>query len=133
MTPSKQAREPLWLSAAAVRAMHADQIRDHGGMETATDEGKLESALARAPNRHAYATTPPSIAELAAEYAFGTGGNKRVAFMSAYAFMRINGVRLTATEVDAVATIQALAAGELDVAELAVWFATNSAKAKRSR
>jgi death-on-curing protein len=133
-------REPLWLGIGTVKAIHADQIAEHRGIETSTDDGKLESALARAQQRFAYADTPPSFAELAAEYAFGiarnhpfTDGNKRVAFMAAFVFLRINGLHLKAEEVDAVATIQALAAGELGVPELAAWLEQNSVKVKRSR
>lgn len=140
MTPRKPPREPLWLGAGTIKAIHADQIAEHRGIQTATDEGKLESALARAQQRFAYAETPPTLFELAAEYAFGiarnhpfTDGNKRVAFMAAFVFLRINGLHLKADEVDAVVTVQALAAGELGVPELAAWLERNSVKTKRSR
>jgi death-on-curing protein len=133
-------REPLWLGVVTVKAIHADQIAEHRGIETSTDDAKLESALARAKQRFAYAEQPPSLAELAAEYAFGiarnhpfTDGNKRVALMAAFVFLRINGVHLKADEVDAVVTIQALAAGELSVEQLAAWLQQNSVKAKRPR
>jgi death on curing protein len=140
VTRRQALREPLWLSVGTVKAIHADQIAEHRGIETSTDEAKLGSALARAQQRFAYAESPPSLAELAAEYAFGiarnhpfTDGNKRVAFMAAYVFLRINGLQLQAEEVDAVMTIQALAAGELSVEQLAAWLAQNSVKAKRRR
>jgi len=140
MTKGQAAREPLWLGVVTVKAIHADQIAEHRGIETSTDDAKLESALARAQQRFAYAAQPPSLAELAAEYAFGiarnhpfTDGNKRVAFMAAFVFLRINGLHLKADEVDAVVTIQALAAGELSVDQLAAWLQQNSVKAKRPR
>ncbi len=140
MTRRLALREPLWLGVGTVRAIHADQIAEHRGLEAATDEGKLESALARALQRYAYAESPPSLAELAAEYAFGiarnhpfTDGNKRVAFMAAFVFLRINGIRLQAEELDTVVTIQSLAAGELSVEQLAAWLQQNSVKAKRRR
>ena len=140
MTKRQSTREPLWLRVVTVKTIHADQIAEHHGIETSTDDAKLGSALARAQQRFAYAAQPPSLAELAAEYAFGiarnhpfTDGNKRVAFMAAFVFLRINGLHLKADEVDAVVTIKALAAGELSVDELAAWLQQNSVKAKRPR
>lgn len=140
MTRGSASREPLWLGTTTVKAIHADLIAEHRGIEASTDDAKLESALARAQQRFAYAERPPTLAELAAEYAFGiarnhpfTDGNKRVAFMAAFVFLRINGVHLKADELDTVVTVQALAAGELSVEQLAAWLAQNSVKAKRPR
>ena len=49
-------------------------------------------------------------------------------FVATYSFLfvELNGVRMTATEVDAAASFLALAAGELSEADLAKWFKANS-------
>ena len=46
--------------------------------------------------------------------------------IASFLFAELNGVRMTATEVDAAATFLALAAGELSEADLAKWFKANS-------
>ena len=112
---------------AAVRAMHAELIAEHGGVEGIRDPGLLSSALARPKNRRVYGRSS-SIFDLAAVY--GTGivrnhpfidGNKRVALMVLYAFMEMNGYRLEAPEVEAVGIMLALAAGEVDERALSGW------------
>lgn len=117
---------------AAVLAMHAELIAEHGGIEGLRDPGMLSSALARPKNRRVYGRSS-SIFDLAAVY--GTGvvrnhpfidGNKRVALMVVYAFPEMNGYRLGAPEVDAVGIMLALAAGEVDERALSGWLKQNS-------
>ena len=122
--------EPLWLDKRIALAMHEMLIRDYGGSAGVRDEGLLESALARPQNQVAYGD--PTLAEMAAAYAFGIArnhpfvdGNKRTALMAAYAFLRMNGLRLTAPEVEAATVIRDLAAGEIGESELAAWIAAN--------
>jgi death-on-curing protein len=112
---------------AAVRAMHAELVAEHGGAEGLRDPGLLSSALARPKNRRVYGRSS-SIFDLAAVY--GTGivrnhpfidGNKRVALMVVYAFLEMNGYRLEAPEVEAVGIMLALAAGEVDERALSGW------------
>jgi death-on-curing protein len=107
--------------------MHADQVGSHGGSFGLRDEGLLASAIERPRHRWAYET--PDMTELAAAYAFGIArnhpfvdGNKRAAFMAAYTFLGLNGMELTASELSAVITFLALAAGELEEVEFADWF-----------
>lgn len=133
-------RAPQLLNAAIVRAIHEQLLAQHGGLGSEGDTQKLESALARVPNRLAYAAVVPSLAELAAEYAFGMArnhpfadGNKRVAFMCAFVFLKINGVLLRADEAETVFIIQSLAAGEIGVPELAAWLEKHSVRVKRDR
>jgi len=54
-------------------------------------------------------------------------GNKRVALAIIDVFLRVNGLGLTTDEMDAVDTIQSLAAGDLSEDQLADWIAANSA------
>ena len=122
--------EPLWLDKRIALAMHETLIRDYGGLSGVRDEGLLESALARPQNQAAYGD--PSLAGLAAAYAFGIArnhpsvdGNKRTALMAAYTFLRMNGFRLTAPEVEAATIIRDIAAGEIGEEELAAWITAN--------
>jgi death-on-curing protein len=55
-------------------------------------------------------------------------GNKRVASLSIGVFLAINGYCLRATQVDAIRTILAIAAGGMDEKDLAAWIASNSVK-----
>ena len=116
-----------WIPEAAVRAMHAELIAEHGGVEGIRDPGLLSSALARAKNRRAYGRSP-SIFDLAAVY--GTAmvrnhpfidGNKRVALMVVYAFLEMNGHRLEAPEAETAGIMLVLAAGNIDERALSVW------------
>jgi len=102
------------------------------------DEGLLESALGRCVNKAMY-EPDASIAELAAALAFGLAknhpfndGNKRIALIASFAFLELNGARLTATEAEAYEAIYGLAAGEVSEREMAAWFAAHS-KPRRAR
>ncbi|MBC8167750.1 MAG: type II toxin-antitoxin system death-on-curing family toxin [Bryobacteraceae bacterium] len=126
-----------WLREKEVRAMHLELIADQGGMPGVRSPELLDSALARAQNLATYGE--PTLAELAATYAFGVAknhpfvdGNKRVALTCAGVFLELNGWQLTASQEDAVVTILALAAGELSEAQLAAWFAQNLEKLPES-
>ena len=120
-----------WLTLTAVKTIHDQLITAFGGSSGVRDEGLLESALARPKQIVAYGD--PTFARLAAAYAFGIArnhpfvdGNKRTALMAAYVFLRINGHRLAVSEVEAVAVIRDLAAGDLDEDALAIWIETNT-------
>ena len=52
-------------------------------------------------------------------------GNKRAAFLSIGLFLAINGYRLTASQVDAIEAMLALAAGTMSEEELASWIGKN--------
>jgi death-on-curing protein len=87
----------------------------------------LDSALERPRNRLRY-ENDADLASLAAAYGFGIAknhpfidGDKRVAFQAMYLFLGLNGFRIDATEEHVVATILALATGELDEPGLASW------------
>ncbi len=71
--------------------------------------------------------------QLAAAYGFALArghcfpdGNKRVALAIVDVFLRLNGFALDADEMDAVATIQSLAAGDLTEQALADWIEANA-------
>jgi death-on-curing protein len=123
----RRRREPKWLARVVVDAIHADQVREHGGLSGVRDENALESALGRPRQKHAD-DTGIDLAGLAAAYAFGVArnhpyrdGNKRIAFLALVTFLGINGKEFDVAEEDVVATMLALAEGSVTEAQLARW------------
>ena len=121
----------VWVAADIVPAIHDRQISEHGGGAGTRDAGLLASALARPENLAAYGE--PDAADLAAAYAFGIArnhpfidGNKRTAWVVARLFLALSGVSLRFAPVDAITTVEDLAAGKLDEAALAIWFRSRS-------
>ena len=130
-------REPAWLPRPAVLAIHDILITEHGGATGPVDDARLDAALARPRNRHAYEHA--DLFQLAAAYAFGIArdhpfqdGNKRVALTLAGVFLERNGRRLEASEAESAAMTIALAAGDVDEAAYADWLRSSSSK-RRSR
>jgi death-on-curing protein len=116
-----------WVGADLVYALHDRQLAEHGGPDGVRDPGAVESALARPMNLAAYGK--PDAADLAAAYAFGLArnqgfvdGNKRTAWVVARLFLADNGYRLRFDPVEAVKTVETLAAGSLGESQLAAWF-----------
>lgn len=110
-----------------VDAIHADQLREHGGLPGVRDENALESALARPLQKWTYGEER-DIAALAAAYGFGLvknhpyrDGNKRIGFLALATFLGINGHELTATDAEVVTVIVALASGNVTEEALAAW------------
>jgi death-on-curing protein len=127
-------QEPLWMEAADAVIAHDLELAAHGGSTGIRDAGLLESALARSQNILAYAESAPSLAALAAAYAFGISsnhpfvdGNKRTALLVSFAFLDVNGLEVTASQEDAFLTILGLAAGEISEDQLTLWFERNTA------
>jgi len=113
---------------------HDMELAAHGGGSGLRDEGLLESALARARNIWAYAEQAPSLAVLAAAYAFGISsnhpfvdGNKRTALLVSFAFLKANGIEVQCSQADAYLTFLGLAAGTVSEEELARWLAKDTA------
>lgn len=118
--------EPVWLPRQAVLALHAEQLRTHGGPEGIRDMGGFESALARPRNLLSYGE--PDLAALAAAYAYGLArnhafvdGNKRISFVACLTFLRLNGFDLPPDDDANIATWLALASGDLSEPGLASW------------
>jgi death on curing protein len=124
---SRRRAEPTWPSRLVLDAVHADQIREHGGRAGVRDENLLESALTRPRRKWNYAARV-DVAALAAAYAFGLvrnhpyrDGNKRVGFLAMVTFLGVNGYDFSANEAEVVSEIVALADGTVSEAALAVW------------
>jgi death-on-curing protein len=127
-------KDPNWVPLRAVVAIQGQLIADHGGLSGPPRHGDLEAALGRPVNLHAYSETALSLPRLAAAYGFALArghcfpdGNKRVALAIIDVFLRLNGSQLTADELDAVDTIQSLAAGDLTEDQLTEWISVHSA------
>ena len=122
-----------WLSQNVILAVHDEQIAEHGGSLGIRDLGLLASALARP--RHLYTYENPTIVELAAAYAVGIirnhpfiDGNKRTGFLAAYIFLALNGLKLSASEAEAVRVVLGLAQGKIKEKEFCIWLANNIAE-----
>jgi death-on-curing protein len=127
---ARRRRAPRWLSRIAVDAIHADQLRQHGGLPGIRDEKVLESALGRPRQKWEY-DDKADLAMLAAAYAFGLvrnhpyrDGNKRIGFLALATFLGINDSELDTTDEDVVTTMIALADGSLSEVQLADWIRT---------
>ncbi|MGH7467993.1 MAG: type II toxin-antitoxin system death-on-curing family toxin [Longimicrobiales bacterium] len=127
-------KEPVWLTLSMLEAMHADLMREQGGTVGVRDEGMVESALARAPQRWGYEPAV-DLAALAAAYGFGLSrnhgyvdGNKRIALMSIYVFLVLNGRELNAPETGAYDIMMGVADGSVTEKQLAAWIRQHSAR-----
>ncbi len=122
----------VWVADAVVLAIHEVQLAEHGGMAGIRDEGLLSSALARRRNLQAYVKSPDAAA-LAAAYGFGIArnhpfldGNKRTAFVVTELILNLNGWVLESTDADCIASMQALAGGDLSEKDFAAWLRQHS-------
>ena len=119
--------EPVWLLRATLEILHDLSIAEHGGAAGLRDEGLFESALGRPQNLFAYEDNI-DLARLAASYAFGLAknhafvdGNKRIAFIAAATFLKLNGQQLVADQAQATLIMLSVASGALSEEELASW------------
>lgn len=110
-----------------VEALHAEQLRLHGGGPGVRSEDMLKSALARPLQKVAYGR--PDLCELAAAYLFGIAknhpfvdGNKRTAFAAADLFLYFNGLSVEASQQDVIQFVLMVAAGEIDEAGAVAFF-----------
>lgn len=121
--------EPRWLRADVVEAIHLRQLAEHGGAAGVRDAGLLATALAKPLHLASYyGDPPPDLCTLAAAYGHGIArlhpfvdGNKRTSLVATLLFLRINGFDIEASQEARYRTWLALAAGDLDEAELATW------------
>ena len=128
-------RKWVWLDADVLRAVHEEQLAEHGGATGTRDDRLLESALARPKNVAGYGD--PDSADPAAAYGIGIArnhpfidGNKRTAFVAVELFLDLNGFELTAGDSDCVLMTLAVAAGQMDEPTFACWLRQHSQKRK---
>ncbi len=119
-------KEPVWVTRAVILAIQEELLGRFGGLAGIRDDGLLDSALARPQQLFCYEN--PSLFECAAIYTAGIvknhpflDGNKRAGFMAAYTFLGANGYSVEAPEEEVVLQTLALAAGEIDEKDYALW------------
>ena len=122
--------ETKWFTYEEALAAHNVQLRRFGGAPELRDEGLLRSALERPRNKWHYEGA--ELPEIAASYAFGliknhafVDGNKRIAFISMVAFLRMNGIAFKPDQAQSTAIMLATAAGEVSEQSLARWIRDN--------
>lgn len=120
--------EWVWLNRAVIIAIHEVLLAEHGGGTGVRDAGLLDSALGKPQQLNNYGEPPPDAAALAASYGYGISrnhpfidGNKRMGYVSAELFLRLNGWRLTADDASCVVTMLAVAAGDITEEAFAAW------------
>ena len=122
--------EPRWLRLDVALAIHENLIAEFGGDAGIRDMGLLESAIARPKQIHSYENS--DLSTLAAAYTAGivrnhpfVDGNKRVGFLSAFIFLGINKLSLTASEAISTRTVIDLVTGEITEVDFANWIRMN--------
>jgi len=125
-------KEPIWLSRQILMILHQEGLGAHGGLPGLRDPNLLDSALAKAPNRHAY-EGEADVFRLATAYAAGIArnhpfadGNKRAAFIAAVTFLHLNGQWVDVPDGEAVAAMVDLASGELPEEGFCAWLRDRS-------
>jgi death-on-curing protein len=118
---------PAFLTLDEVLAIHAHQVSRYGGALGIRDRGLLESALAMPQATFGDELLHPSLHEQAAAYLFHLvknhpfiDGNKRVGLASCLAFLRLNGVRIRASDDELVDLVLGVASGDRSKAAVAV-------------
>jgi death-on-curing protein len=123
---------PVFLSLAECLEIHRDQIGRYGGAVGIRDLGLLESAVAMPQVGFAGEFLHADLFEMAAAYLFHivknhpfVDGNKRAGAMSAYVFLRLNGLDLQASNESFEGIVRAVAEGKADKGRVAEFFRVN--------
>lgn len=122
----------FWIDERMARAMHSDQLAQHGGSSGIRDENFLSASLARPKNLLAYGEQP-TLFDLAAAYGYGLAknhpfvdGNKRTAFVVMATFLELNGYTLDVLEIAVVDVMERLAQDQESQSSLSQWLEKNS-------
>ena len=124
-----------WLTSTILKAIHAQLLREYGGLQGPVNEGALDLTLARPRHLEAYSNSVSTTSELAASYGYGfaknhcfTDGNKRVALGAVDVFLQLNDYELSVSEPEAVLVTRQVASDIVSEQELAVWIRDNSTR-----
>ncbi len=119
---------PTFLSLAEVLEIHRDQVARYGGASGIRDIELLKSALGMPPATYGGQFLHTDIYEMAAAYLFHlvknhpfVDGNKRAGAVAALVFLALNGFYFDAPEDDFAEMVLAVARGELDKSDVAVF------------
>lgn len=116
---------PEFVQKSDVLDIHERQIERYGGLDGIRDEGLLDSALAQPQATFFGELLHPTISAQAGAYLYHLAknhpfldGNKRTAFATMIAFLRINSYELNMTEDEAYNMVIQVAQGEMSKEEL---------------
>ena len=120
--------DPVFLSLSEVLEIHQDQIARYGGAAGIRDIELLKSALGMPSATYGRQFLHTDIYEMAAAYLFHLvknhpfiDGNKRVGAVTALIFLYLNGFDFDAPEDDFAEMVLAVARGDIDKADVAVF------------
>lgn len=120
---------PLFLEVDDVLEIHVDQIERYGGEGGVRDLGLLDSAVAAPRSGTGDTYHHSDVRAMAAAYLFHivknhpfVDGNKRTSAMTAYVFLRLNGLELACSNEELVEQVLAIAEGREGKAEAADFF-----------
>ena len=123
----------VWVPFPALHVIHDRQIARHGGASGTRDPALLEGACARPLNQAGYGD--PDAYALAAAYAFGIAkahafvdGNKRTAFVTAFTFLRLNGIEIRPDPEVGVRMMENLASDHVSEEGFAAWLRSLNAE-----
>ena len=120
--------EPIFLLLSEVLEIHQDQVTRYGGAAGIRDIELLKSALGMPSATYGGQFLHTDIYEMAAAYLFHlvknhpfVDGNKRVGAVTALIFLYLNGFDFDATENDLAEMVLAVAQGDIDKTDVAVF------------
>lgn len=126
--------DPLFITMDEALALHADQVRRHGGSHGVRDLGLLSSALALPQATFDGQYLHHGLFEMAAAYLFHIArdhpfvdGNKRTALASALVFLALNGEDIEAEDDELTELVLGVAQGRVSKAEIAVFLQRHAA------
>src|SRR4051794_14123498 len=112
--------DPIFLDIEAVKEIHENQILVYGGSLGVRDQGLLESALAMPRAAFGGYFLHEDIYQMAAAYLFHLvqnhpfiDGNKRVGFVAAIIFLKLNDMKVISNEDEAAEMVLLVAQGHL--------------------
>lgn len=119
----------VYLSVEQLLDLYRVLVRRFGGRSGVRDRGGLESAAARPAmtfgGEDLYPDIPSKAAALMHSLVLNhpfVDGNKRIGVAAAELFLRVNGAELQAGDNELESLTLALAAGQVEVEALAIWF-----------
>ncbi|MBI5489990.1 MAG: type II toxin-antitoxin system death-on-curing family toxin [Deltaproteobacteria bacterium] len=131
---------PIFLTLDEVLALHDHQIRRYGGAAGVRDVGLLASAIGMPSATFDGVLLHAGLAEMAAAYLFHlvqnhpfVDGNKRIGLAAALVFLRMNSVRIQASEDELVDLVLGVAGGRIGKAEVAVFLQRHQARSTGAR
>lgn len=125
--------EPRFLDTGEVLEIHEEMIGRYGGSMGVRDRGLLESAMAAPQSGFGGQYLHADVYQMAAAYLFHItknhpfiDGNKRVGAMTAFVFLKLNKLTLTATESAYERIVRAVAESKITKEGIAQFFRTHT-------